>query len=224
MEALAILGLSGFSVTRPYKTDILPYLQEVEEAAALCGSVNTVMVHDALLQGSTTDGRGILSPLKKHIDPKGKSVVIVGAGGAARAAALALQRKGARVTVLARDAGKARSVAAVVGCHHGPLADLANRPWDVLINATPLGSSAFPDATPVPAALLRPNGVVFDMVYDPLETRLLREAKAAGCEILGGLEMLLAQAVAQFETWTGLEAPLEVMKSVALLLAQAEEP
>ncbi len=224
MEALPSLGLSGFSVTRPYKTDILPYLQEVEEAAALCGSVNTIMVHDALLQGSTTDGRGILSPLKKHIDPKGKSVVIVGAGGAARAAALALQRKGARVTVLARDAGKARSVAAVVGCQHGPLSDLAKWPWDVLINATPLGSSAFLDQTPVPAELLRPSGVVFDMVYDPLETRLLREAKAAGCEIVGGLEMLLAQAVAQFETWTGLEAPLEVMKSVALLLAQAEGP
>lgn len=223
MAALPMLGLSGFSVTRPYKTDILPYLQEVEEAAALCGSVNTVMVHDGLLQGSTTDGRGVLSPLKKHVNIKGRSVVIVGAGGAARAAALALHRKGVKVTVLARDGGKARSLAAAVGCQHGPLSDLANRPWDVLINATPLGSTPFLEQTPVPAELLRPNGVVFDMVYEPLETRLLREAQAAGCAIIGGLEMLLAQAVAQFETWTGLEAPTDVMKSAALLLAQREE-
>jgi 3-dehydroquinate dehydratase / shikimate dehydrogenase len=222
MRALPILRLSGFSVTRPYKTDILPYLQEVEEAAALCGSVNTVMVHDGLLQGSTSDGRGVVAPLKKHLDLKGRSVVIVGAGGAARATALALHRKGARVTVLARDGGRARSVAAVVGCQHGPLSDLQNRPWDVLINATPVGSQALVEETPVPAELLRPNGLVFDMVYDPLETRLLREATAAGCATIGGLEMLLAQAVAQFETWTALEAPLDVMKASALVLAQAE--
>ena len=223
MRALPSLKLAGFSITRPYKTDILPYLQEVEEAAALCGSVNTVMQHDNLLQGSTTDGRGVLAPLKKHVDIRGKSVVIVGAGGASRAAALALHRKGVKVTVLARDAAKARSLAAVVGCHHGPLSDLANRPWDVLINATPVGSQASIDETPVPAELLRPNGVVFDMIYDPLETRLLREASAAGCATIGGLEMLLAQAEAQFETWTGLEAPHDVMKTEALLLAQADQ-
>lgn len=223
MTALPALGLAGFSVTRPYKTEILPYLQEVDEAAALCGSVNTVVAHDGMLQGSTTDGRGILAPLKRLVDLKGKRVVILGAGGAARAATLAFFRKNARVTVLARDAAKARSVAAVVGCAHGALLDLANHPWDVLINATPVGSSACPDETPVAASLLRRGSLVFDMVYDPLETRLLREAKAAGCVIVGGIEMLIAQAVAQFETWTGLEAPLDVMKSAALFLAQAEE-
>ena len=223
IEALPRLDLAGFSVTRPYKTEILPHLQEVDEAAALCGSVNTVIAHDGILQGSTTDGRGVLAPLKRVIDVKGKSVMIVGAGGASRSAALALCRKGARVTVLARDAAKARSVAAAVGCAHAPIADLPNRPWDVLINATPLGSSAFLDETPVIAGLLRPGAVVFDMVYDPLETRLLREAKARGCVIVNGLEMLLAQAIAQFETWTGQEAPSDVMKSAALFLAQMEE-
>jgi shikimate dehydrogenase len=224
IAALPALDLAGFSVTRPYKTEILPHLQEVDEAAALCGSVNTVVVHDGLLQGSTTDGRGLLAPLKRLIDVRGKSVVILGAGGASRAAALAFQRKGARVTILGRDLARARAVAAAVGCGHGPVADAAKFPWDVLINATPLGSSEFLDQTPLPAGLLRPGSVVFDMVYDPLETRLLREAKAAGCVIVGGLEMLIAQAVAQFETWTGLEAPTEVMKSAALFLAQSEEP
>jgi 3-dehydroquinate dehydratase/shikimate dehydrogenase len=223
LEALPALDLAGFSVTRPYKVDIVPRLHEVEETAALCGSVNTVTVHDGVLRGSTTDGAGVLAPLKKRLDVRGRDVVIVGAGGAARAAALSLTRKGARVMVLARDRGQAQAVAAAVGCRAGSLADLAGYRWDVLINATPLGGTSEPDRTPVPAERLRPGSVVLDMVYDPLETRLLREAQAAGCRIIDGLEMLLAQAVAQFETWTGVEAPTDVMKSAALFLVQEQE-
>jgi 3-dehydroquinate dehydratase / shikimate dehydrogenase len=223
LEALPALGLAGFSVTRPYKVDIVQRLHEVEESAALCGSVNTVTVHDGILRGSTTDGAGVLAPLKKRLDVKGRDIVIVGAGGAARAAALSLARKGARVVVLARDRARAQAVATAVGCRAGSLADLAGYRWDVLINATPLGGTSAPDRTPVPAERLRPGSVVLDMVYDPLETRLLREAQAAGCRIIDGLEMLLAQAVAQFETWTGLEAPTEAMKSAALYLVQEQE-
>jgi 3-dehydroquinate dehydratase/shikimate dehydrogenase len=222
LEALPALGLSGFSVTRPYKVEILRHLHEVEEAAALCGSVNTVVVHDGMLRGSTTDGIGVLVPLKKRIDVKGRAVVILGAGGAARAAALALTRKGAQVTVLARDGTKAAQVAATLGCQAGALAAAEKHPWDILINATPLGSGASVEETPLPAERHRPGAVVLDMVYDPLETRFLREAQAAGGRVINGLEMLLAQAVAQFETWTGLEAPAEAMKSTALYLAQEQ--
>jgi 3-dehydroquinate dehydratase/shikimate dehydrogenase len=220
IEALPALGLAGFSVTRPYKTGILKHLHEVEEAAALCGSVNTVAVHEGLLRGSTTDGIGVLAPLRKLVDPRGKNVVILGAGGAARAAAFALRAKGSRVTVLGRREAEAAAVGAAVGCAHAPLSDLPNRRWDVLINATPVGGGPLRDETPVPAGLHRAGAVVFDMVYDPLETRLLREAKAAGSQIIGGLEMLVCQAVAQFEAWTGLEAPAQTMKSAALFLAQ----
>jgi 3-dehydroquinate dehydratase/shikimate dehydrogenase len=225
MQALPELGLSGFSVTRPYKVEILPLLQEVDESAALCGSVNTVVVReDGSLQGSTTDGIGVLAPLKKKIDVKGKDVVIVGAGGAARAAALALQRKGARPTLLARDPAKAEFVAQSLGCASGDLAEIRNFSWDVLINATPVGSTAHgADASPVPKDAHRPGTVVFDMVYEPLETQLLRDAQAAGCAVVEGLEMLIAQAVAQYETWTGKEAPVSAMKSVALYLAQEHE-
>jgi 3-dehydroquinate dehydratase/shikimate dehydrogenase len=215
VEALPRLGLSGFSVTRPYKVAIVAHIQRLEEAAALCQSVNTVVVRDGALEGSTTDGSGLLAPLKREIDVKGRAVVILGAGGAARAAALALQRRGARVLVLARDPAKAALVATTLGCAHGDLSTLKDREWDILINATPLGSSAAPEATPVPASLHRAGSVVLDMVYDPVETRLLREAKAAGCVIIDGLEMLLAQAALQFEAWTGLEAPYEAMKSAA---------
>jgi 3-dehydroquinate dehydratase/shikimate dehydrogenase len=223
LSALPALDLAGFSVTRPYKVAIVDHLQEVEEAAAVCGSVNTVVVKNGGLQGSTTDAAGVLIPLRKRIEVKGRSVVIVGAGGAARAAALALRRKGARVTILGRDLGKAAAAAQAAGCAHGALRDAATYPWDVLINATPLGSAAAPELTPVPARLHRPGTIAFDMVYDPLATRFLREAQAAGCTIIDGLEMLLAQAMAQFETWTGLEAPVDAMKSAALYLAQEQE-
>jgi 3-dehydroquinate dehydratase/shikimate dehydrogenase len=222
VAALPDLDLAGFSVTRPYKTAILKHCQEVEEAAALCGSVNTVTVHndDGLLRGSTTDGLGVTAPLRKLTELKGKNVVILGAGGAARAAAMALRTKGARVTVFARSEAKAAAMAASVGCAHAPLSDLPHRAWDILVNATPVGSSSAPAETPLPTNLHRKGTVVFDMVYDPLETRLLREAKAAGCKTVPGIEMLLAQAVAQFETWTGVEAPVDVMKSALLRAAQ----
>jgi 3-dehydroquinate dehydratase/shikimate dehydrogenase len=223
IHALPSLDLAGFSVTRPYKVDILDHLDVVEEASAVCGSVNTVVVKNGSLQGSTTDGAGVLIPLRKRTEVKGRSVVIVGAGGAARAAALALRRKGARVTILGRDLTKAGDAAQAAGCAHGSLKDLGTYPWDILINATPLGSAASPDFTPVPARLHRPGTIVFDMVYDPLATRFLREAQAAGCTIIDGLEMLLSQAIVQFEAWTGLEAPVDAMKSAALFLVQEQE-
>jgi shikimate dehydrogenase len=223
IEALPALGLSGFSVTQPYKVEILPYLQEVEEPAALAGSVNTVVVHDGMLRGSTTDGTGVLVPLKKKVDVKGKNVVILGAGGAARAAALALMGKGAHVTLLARDVDKAEEVGTAIGCGSGALHEASLYPWDILINATPVGSGDTIQETPLPMDLHRAGAVVLDMIYDPLETRFLREAKAAGGKTIDGLQMLLAQAVAQFETWTGLEAPVDVMKSAALFLAQEGE-
>jgi len=223
LHALPSLDLAGFSVTRPYKVAILNHLDVVEEASAVCGSVNTVVVKNGSLQGSTTDGAGVLIPLRKRTEVKGKSVVIVGAGGAARAAALALRRKGARVTILGRNLTKAGDAAQAAGCAHGALKDLGTYPWDILINATPLGSATHPDFTPVPARLHRPGTIVFDMVYDPLATRFLREAQAAGCTIIDGLEMLLSQAIVQFEAWTGLEAPVEAMRSAALFLVQEQE-
>jgi len=223
IAVLPALGLSGFSVTQPFKVEILPYLDEVEEAAALCGSVNTVVVDDGTLRGSTTDTIGVLAPLRKRIDLKGRRIVVVGAGGAARAAALALHRKGCQVTVVARDAARASEVASAVGCAYATLSQLSRHQWDVLINATPVGSVSSLGETPVPAALHRPGTVAFDMVYDPLETRFLQDAQAAGCTIVDGLEMLLAQAIGQFETWTGLEAPADVMRSTALFLAQEQK-
>ncbi len=216
LEARFDLDLAGFSVTRPWKSDILPHLARVQPAAARAGSVNTVVVRDGELVGSSTDGDGVLVPLRHHLVVARRDVTILGAGGAARAAAFALVGDGARVRVLARRVEQAAAVAADVGCAHGSLAGLDDQHWDVLINATPLGSGARPGEMPVPEASLRPGAVVFDMVYEPRETPLLRAARAAGCRTIDGVEMLVAQAVGQFEAWTGIPAPVEAMTEAAL--------
>jgi 3-dehydroquinate dehydratase/shikimate dehydrogenase len=198
--ALPALDLSGFSVTRPYKGEILPHLHSVTATVAESRSANTVVVEEeGRLCGLSTDGDGVVVPLRKRIDPASRVVAIVGAGGACRAAAFALVRAGARVTVLARRAEQAAEVAAATGCAAAGLDALAGLHWDVLINATPVGSGACPGRTPVPPETLRTGAVVFDMVYEPRETALLAAARSRGCLVIDGVEMLIAQAVGQFE-------------------------
>ena len=215
--ALPDLALSGFSVTRPYKQSILTELAACDDAAARAGSVNTVVVRDdGGLVGSSTDGDGVLLPLRRRTDVARKRVAVLGAGGAARAAVLALVRAGACVTVLARRRGQAEEVASATGCSHAPLDAFAALDWDVLLNATPVGSGALPGALPVPRELLRAGAIVFDMVYEPSETPLLAAAAARGCETIGGVEMLVAQAVGQLRAWTGQEPPVQAMTEAAL--------
>jgi shikimate 5-dehydrogenase len=124
-------------------------------------------------------------------------------------------RAGARVTLAARRAEQAREVAAATGCDACALEDVGRLEYDVLVNATPLGSGAFPGETPLPRGLLRAGSVVFDMVYEPRETPLIRAARALGCATIDGVEMLVAQAVGQFEAWTGQAAPVEAMTDAA---------
>lgn len=220
ITALPALGLAGFSVTRPYKTEILRWVDTLDETAAACGSVNTVVRDGGRLWGGSTDGAGVVGPLRRRTPLPGRRVVILGAGGGARAAALALRAEGALVTLLARDPAAAAKAAAAVSCAHGSLDDLERHPWDVLVNATPVGGHTQPGLSLVPSSQHRPGTVVFDMVYDPLETPLLRDAQQKGCTIVDGLEMLLAQAALQFERWTGRPAPVEAMKAAALFLVQ----
>jgi 3-dehydroquinate dehydratase/shikimate dehydrogenase len=214
--ALPALDVSGFSVTRPYKGEILPHLGSLTATVAESGSANTVVVEDGRLLGLSTDGDGVLVPLRKRLDPAGRAVAIVGAGGAARAAAFALVRAGAHVTVLARRAEQAAEVAAATGCVSASLDALPHQRWDVLVNATPVGSGACPGRSPVPERALRPGSVVFEMVYEPRETPLLAAARARGCVAIDGVEMLVAQAVGQFEAWTRQRAPVEAMIDAAL--------
>jgi len=197
LQALPEIGLSGFSVTRPYKQSILPQLAECENEATLAGSVNTVVVRPtAVLSGSSTDGDGVLLPLQRRVEVRGRRVAILGAGGAARAAAQTLARAGARVTVLSRRPEQAEEVAVATGCAPAALDAFAALEYDVLLNATPVGSGALPGALPVPRELLRAG----DRLRHGLraaETPLLAAAAARGCETIRGVEMLVAQAAGQ---------------------------
>jgi 3-dehydroquinate dehydratase/shikimate dehydrogenase len=215
MDARPALGLSGWSVTRPYKGEILERLDSVAPHAAEAGSANTVTVQDGRLVGLSTDGDGVLVPLRQRIEPASRAVTILGAGGAARAAAFALVRAGARVTVAARRLEQARGVASATGCAAARIEDVTRESYDVLVNATPVGSGAVPGRSPLPAGALRPGSVVFDMVYEPRETPLLAAARARGCTTIDGVEMLVAQAVGQFEAWTGQPAPVAAMTEAA---------
>jgi 3-dehydroquinate dehydratase/shikimate dehydrogenase len=212
LGARTALGLSGCSVTRPYKVEILEHLDVVDEEAALAGSVNTVVVEGDRLRGFSTDGIGVTVPLGRHLPLQGASVLVLGAGGASRAAAYALRKEGASVTLLARDPEKAADAARALGCDYGSLDSAGERRFDAVINATPVGGGPLAGLSPVSASVWHAGCVAFDMLYEPVETRFLREAKAAGASTVSGLEMLLAQAVGQFEAWTGMQAPVEVMR------------
>ena len=209
------LGVTGFSVTRPFKESILPYLEEFDRNAQEIGAVNTVAARDGKWLGFNTDAEGVVRPISRRLRPAGKRAVILGAGGAARAAAVGLRRAGAKVVVLARNPERARAVADLAGGEAGSLTELGRRPWDILVNATPLSSGLLEGGQELES--LRPGAVVLDMVYDPEQTELLEAARERGAMAIPGLEMLVTQAVCQAEIWTGRESGAEQMETAARL-------
>jgi 3-dehydroquinate dehydratase/shikimate dehydrogenase len=210
-------NLRGFSVTAPHKRAIIDALDYVEESAREIGAVNTVVVEGTELRGYNTDAPASLSPLNGLIDLKGARVAVIGAGGAARALLRSLRESGARATVFARDTSRALSLAETFNADSQTLAGARFTNFDAVVNATPLGTRGAREAeTPATAEQLRGVRVAYDLVYNPSETRFMREAREAGCAlVVGGLPMLVAQAAAQFELWTGESAPFEVMREAA---------
>jgi 3-dehydroquinate dehydratase/shikimate dehydrogenase len=210
-------NLRGFSVTAPHKSAIIGELDFVEPSAREIGAVNTVVCEDDELRGYNTDAAAALAPLEGLIDLEGARVAVVGAGGAARAVLWGLRESGARASVFARDTARAREVAARFGAPARSLEAARFDGFDLVVNATPLGTrGAREGETAATAEQLRGARLAYDLVYNPAETRFLREARAAGCAaVVGGLPMLVAQAAAQFELWTGEAAPVGVMRSAA---------
>lgn len=202
-------NLRGLSITAPHKQSVKEFLDWIEPEAKQIAAVNTVVVeHDRLL-GYNTDAAGFIEPLRRRLGQlRDKEVAIIGAGGAARSAVWALTREQARVTLFARDVAKA-SHAFDVTCR--PLSSASFSDFDVVVNATPLGSGELTGQTPASAAQLSGARWVYDLVYNPRDTRLLSEARDAGCQTLGGLEMLVAQARIQFELWTGRRSKLPIV-------------
>ncbi len=210
------IGLSGASITAPFKVALLAEAEEVDESARLCGAANTLRLDRGRRQVRNTDMAGFLAPL----DARGivlvkTRVAVVGTGGAARAVVSALGGRQARVTVYGRRQTATDTVAALADGGTGRVGTPAAGSWDLLVNATPVGSWPDTGASPVPPAALAGGRAVYDLVYKPVGTSLLAAARAAGCVAIGGLEMLVAQAVEQFEWWTGLAAPREVMRAAA---------
>lgn len=208
------LNFKGFSVTNPHKQAIIKHLDFVDETANKIGAVNTVKINDGKLYGYNTDAPGFIAPLKKmYGDLNGARAAVVGGGGGARACVYALTQEGADVVVLARDTKKAAAFADEFGV---AVAELStdHRPLDtdILVNATPLGTKGERESESVATSdELRGVKLVYDLVYNPGETKLLREAKAAGAKTVGGLEMLIAQGAEQFLIWTGQVAPIATM-------------
>ena len=207
--------LGGFSITIPHKVAILRYVDQLDSTVKMTGAANTLVKHGDDLWAYNTDVHGIRYALRKPLEEGIHQATLLGAGGAARSAAIVLKEANCQVTVLGRDPKKTRSFADEFGFECDSLCQAAKYRGDLLINATPLGMSPGIEQTP----LLDENSIryryVFDMVYNPLETRLMRQSRGKAAAI-GGIEMFVAQAAKQFELWTGLEPPRELMRKIVL--------
>ncbi|MBI2860473.1 MAG: shikimate dehydrogenase [Chloroflexi bacterium] len=226
MDGVRGLNIRGMNVTIPHKIEVMAFLDEIEPLARRIGAVNAITNDDGFLTGSNTDAGGFIQALLEHgAKPAGRKAVVLGAGGASRAISFALAEKGARLVILNRHPERARDLARQIsdlspGIEAGGLSEedlsAAMRDAEILVNTTSAGMTPEASLTPVPVGLLRPGLTVFDIVYNPAETRLLREARAAGAAVIGGVDMLAWQGALAFEKWTGRKAPVGLMKQAAM--------
>jgi 3-dehydroquinate dehydratase / shikimate dehydrogenase len=208
------LPIAGFAVTIPHKQKILRYLEYIDPLARRIGAVNTVWKKAGKWRGANTDAEGVVVPLGKHVRIGKCSILVVGNGGAARSAAFALADAGAKVSLVGRNPDRVRALAKVSGAEPLLREQLNGRKFDALVHATPLGM--FPHVDECFFSGKIPADLVFDMVYNPMDTMLLRRAREQGCVTVAGLEMFVQQASRQFEIWTGDSAPSAVMAKSAL--------
>lgn len=234
VDAIRALDIRGVNITIPHKVEIIPLLDDVDPLAQEIGAVNVVVNNRGLLMGYNTDAEGFLNVLLGHgIEPDGKNVVILGAGGAARAIAFALGTRGAHLIILNRTRSRAAACAADVSKATGAtvealaldrknLADSLER-GHLLVNTTSVGMVPQANETLVTADFIRPHFIVADIVYNPMKTRLLAEAEKAGARTISGLEMLIWQGALAFEKWTGKKAPLNVMRKESVFALKSYE-
>ncbi|MCX5684886.1 MAG: shikimate dehydrogenase [Planctomycetota bacterium] len=228
VRAMREFDFDGYSVTIPHKQTVMAAADEIEPLARQIGAVNTIQRRqDGSLFATNTDWTAGLAAIEAVVGTgwlTGKQAIIVGAGGVGRAMAFALKERGAAVTLTDVDEARAEALAKDVGVESMPIAALQRggygdppRPvYDALLNCTPIGMHPKIDATPVPREVLRPGMLVYDAVYNPLETRLVREAREVGCRTVAGIDHFVRQAVEQFELWTHQPAPAETMRQVVV--------
>ncbi|RLG92148.1 MAG: shikimate dehydrogenase [Candidatus Hecatellales archaeon] len=227
VKGLKSIGVKGFNVTIPHKVSIIPLLDKLDPLAEKIGAVNTVKNVDGKLIGYNTDGEGVLKAFEvEDVSLKNKKVVMVGAGGAARALAFTFANHAKEIVILNRTEEKALELASSISRSYnlpvkGLKLNMENlslelKDAEVVVNATSVGMHPNIDETPIPKNLIKPEMVVFDVVYRPIKTRLLKEAKQVGAKTINGLAMLVFQAVKAFEIWTGLTPPIDAMFRAAL--------
>lgn len=226
VQAVRALNIRGLNVTIPHKVEIIPLLDDIDSLAREIGAVNVLVNNDGILKGYNTDAEGFLHVMLEHgVEPEGQNVVILGAGGAARAIAFTLAGRGANLIILNRTPANAAKCAADVSNATGQtvevlaldaknLSDAMDR-GHILVNTTSVGMFPEKNNALVTSNLIRPHFIVADIVYNPYKTRLLAEAEKAGARTINGLEMLIWQGALAFEKWTGKKAPLNVMRKGA---------
>ncbi len=216
IEYFRSLNILGFSVTIPHKIEVMKYLDYIDKKAKEIGAVNTVVVKNRKLIGYNTDSDGAMKALKNKTELEGKKVVVLGAGGSARAIAYGLREDNAKVTILNRTTNNAKSMADDFDCNYGSLNDLKHIDYDILINATPVGMYPDVNKSPISLNFIKKNTVVFDIVFNPYKTKLLKDAEKNGCAIIPGIEMLINGNILQFKLWTGKDAPKQLIRNKAI--------
>jgi shikimate dehydrogenase len=221
------LGLRGLNVTMPHKKAVMSYLDETDSTAEAIGAVNTILNNQGKLVGYNTDGKGAMIALQENgVYPEEKKMLLLGAGGAAKAIAFQAAQEVEELVILNRTSEKATKLAELLckkfgkkvkgGALSVEVLKEEMKTADVLVNATSVGMHPDVNRSPVPSDLLRRDLCVMDIIYNPFETRLVKDAKAVGAKVVLGLEMLLYQGAVSFEIWTNCPAPVDVMKKAAL--------
>ena len=231
IQGMRALGIRGLNVTILHKVDVMSLLDRLDPMAENIGAVNTIVNDGGILTGYNTDATGFLQPLLEHkINLKVKKVAILGAGGGSRGICFILAEHGAKLTIINRGIDSAKDLAAHTSklfgvtvasleLHESNLASAITEN-EILVNATSVGMSPNPGESIVPAKLLRPGLIVYDIVYNPVNTRLLKEAETAGAHTISGIDMLAWQGAAAFERWTGEKAPVALMKKEAMKILE----
>ena len=211
ITGIRTFGISGISVTLPHKSAVISYLDEVDDLAQKIGAVNTIINKKGRLVGYNTDALGALKALEEKIQLPGKTCILVGAGGAARAIGFILKQNGVKLTVANRTPERGRKLAQFLACPHIALDAPAFADADILIQATSVGMAPGVNDCPVPDHVLREGMLVMDIIYNPIQTRLLKTAESRGCLTINGLGMFIHQGAEQFRIWTGMDPPFRAM-------------
>ncbi len=216
ISGIRSLNIKGASITLPHKTRVIELLDTIDPMAADIGAVNTIINKNGQLIGKNSDSTGATDALLTQTAIEDKTVLIIGAGGAARAIGFGIRKCSGQVTISNRSEAAGKRLATDLEGAFLPPGELAAEQFDILINTTPVGMHPQSDASPVAHDILRPELVVMDIVYNPLETRLLKAAARAGCKTVDGLAMFVNQGARQFEWWTGEKAPVAKMRQAVL--------